>query len=75
MPSDAKSHARCVWHDADGRRTAHLAGHLVQLRQVDERTLDVCIDGYSRRWTARGKDPLLEAERALATLLRKPRRG
>ncbi len=66
---------RGVWHDTEGRRTAHLAGHLVQLQQIDERTLEVCIDGYSRRWTARGKDPLHEAQRAIVSLLRASRRG
>jgi hypothetical protein len=71
MRTPERTPSRSVWHDADGHRTAHLAGHLVQLRQVDECTLDVCIDGYSRRWSARGKRPLREAERAIVAMLLK----
>jgi hypothetical protein len=75
MRTTERTASRSRWRDADGFRIAHLAGHLVQVRLLDERTLDVCIDGYPHRWAARGEDPLREAERAVAALLRAPKRA
>jgi hypothetical protein len=60
---------KSLWQDADGWHCAHVVGHIVAIRQLDERTLDVSIDGHSRRWAATGKNPVKEAERSLLAML------
>jgi hypothetical protein len=62
-----------IWRSADGWYVAHVVGHSVTIRQVDEQTLDVSIDGHGRRWRACGEHPLQEAEQAVVAMLQGPR--
>jgi hypothetical protein len=64
---------KSLWQDADGWHCAHVVGHAVTIRQLDARTLDVSIDGHSRRWRATGKNPLKDAEKAILAMLTPPR--